>query len=216
MKLIVEEIEKVNIITEEKDGEKQLFIEGIFLQGDIQNKNGRIYPSPTLDKAVIRYINERVEQKRAYGELGHPNGPSINLDRVSHIITELKKDGSNYVGKAKITSTPMGNIVRGLISDGANLGVSSRGMGTLKNKNNIMEVQDDYFIATAADIVADPSAPNAFVNGIMEGVDFIWNNGALITKTAEETKKEIEESARANKLTEQKMLNIFEKFLSKI
>lgn len=216
MKLIVEEITEVKVITEGEGDDKQLFIEGIFLQGDIKNKNGRMYPMSTLDKAVGRYINERVKQNRAYGELGHPAGPSINLDRVSHMITELRKEGTNYVGKAKVTSTPMGGIVRGLLNDGANLGVSSRGMGSLKEKSGIMEVQDDYFIATAADIVSDPSAPNAFVNGIMEGVDWIYNNGKLIERTAEEIKQEIEEAARAKKLNESLMLEKFEKFLSKI
>jgi hypothetical protein len=177
MKLITEITEDVEYITEAKDnGKKTHFIKGIFVQGNIKNKNGRIYPTNVLDKEVSRYVKEMVENKRAYGELGHPANPQINLDRVSHIIVEMVKDGDNYIGKAKLTETPMGEIARGLISSGGKIGVSSRGMGSLKvNKTGIMEVQEDFRLATAADIVADPSAPNAFVEGIMEGVEWIYD-----------------------------------------
>lgn len=168
-------LEDVQCITEAKEnGEKEYFIEGIFLQANRKNRNGRIYPLHIMEAEVNRYMNEVVKNNRAYGELGHPQGPSINLDRVSHIITELKRDGDNFRGKAKITDTPMGNIARGLLKSGANLGVSSRGMGSLKpTKDGIMEVQNDFHLATAADIVADPSAPDAFVKGIMEGVEWV-------------------------------------------
>lgn len=218
MKLITEITEKVNVITEAReDGKKSLFIEGPFLQANIPNRNRRRYSAEILQREVDRYVNENVNKGRAYGELGHPDGPAINLDRVSHIITELRRDGDNFIGKAKISSTPMGNIAAGLIEDGAQLGVSSRGMGSLKQgKDGIMEVQDDFWLATAADIVADPSAPDAFVNGIMEGVEWVWNNGKPIAKTAEEIQNEIEKSARARKLNEQKKLQLFERFINEI
>jgi hypothetical protein len=218
MKLITELVEEVKIFTEAKDGgKKNLYIEGVFLQGNIKNKNGRLYNTEILDKEVKRYINEYVAKNRAFGELGHPSGPTINLDRVSHQITELRKDGDNFIGKARISSTPMGNIVRGLIEDGAQLGVSSRGMGSLKqNKEGVNEVQDDFFLATAADIVADPSAPDAFVNGIMEGVEWIWNNKTLVVTTAESIKQDIETSVRAMRLDEEKKLALFNRFLNAI
>ena len=185
MRLISEINESVQFITEGK--QKDLYIEGIFLQADIKNRNGRIYPDNVLSREVDRYIKTYVEKKRAFGELGHPEGPTINLDRVSHMITSLKKEGSNYIGKAKITDTPHGKIVKSLIKEGAQLGVSSRGMGTLKaNKEGVEEVQKDFMLATAADIVADPSAPDAFVNGIMEGKEWIWNNGVIVEKDLEE------------------------------
>jgi len=216
MKLITEITENVKVITEENEGKKNLFIEGIFLQGNVKNRNGRIYRTETLEREVNRYIKESVEKGRAYGELGHPNGPGINLDRVSHIITELKRVGDNFVGKAKISSTPMGNIVSGLLSDGAQLGVSSRGMGSLKERNGLMEVQDDFYLATAADIVADPSAPDAFVNGIMEGVEYYFDNGKVIEKRAEDLKKEIDEAVRNKKLNEQRKLQMFEQFINNL
>lgn len=177
MKLITELFENVEYLSEAKEnGEKEHYIHGIFLQANKQNRNGRYYPLHTMEKEVNRYMNETIKHNRAYGELGHPQGPSINLDRVSHIITELYRDGDNFIGKARLTDTPMGNIAKGLLKSGANLGVSSRGMGSLKPmKDGIMEVQGDFHLATAADIVADPSAPDAFVKGIMEGVEWIYD-----------------------------------------
>src|SRR6056300_899258 len=218
MKLITEITESIKVLTEETaDGKKSLFIEGIFLQGNIQNRNGRRYNADILEKEVGRYVNESVSKGRAYGELGHPDGPSINLDRVSHIITELRREGDNFIGRAKISSTPMGEIVKGLLSDGAQLGVSSRGMGSLKEgKDGVMEVQNDFRLATAADIVADPSAPDAFVNGIMEGVEWVWDNGKYIAMQVEEIEREIEKSARAKKLNEQRKLQLFQKFINEI
>ena len=219
MKLICEVLEEVKLITEEKeDGKKDFFIEGIFMQADLQNRNGRIYPMPVMEKEVNRYVKEYVDTKRAFGELGHPEGPQINLDRISHMITELKRDGSNIVGRAKILETPMGNIARNIIQGGGALGVSSRGMGSLKGKNGIMEVQDDFTLATAADIVADPSAPGAFVNGIMEGVEWVWDNGLLKAQQIEMYKKEIERAAaKPNKrVLEEAMLKTWSDFLSKL
>jgi len=215
MKLITETVENVKIITEEKDGgKKNMYIEGIFLQGNIENKNGRVYNTDVLAREVNRYINEKVNRNCAWGELGHPNGPSINLDRVSHRIVELKQDGNNFIGKALIGSSGMGPVVRGLIEDGGSLGVSSRGMGSLKeNKNGVMEVQSDFWLATAADIVADPSAPAAFVNGIMEGVEYIWAHGAWVQKTAEEIREEINKASRTRKLNEQKRVELFKRYL---
>lgn len=218
MKLITELNESIQVIEEaNEDGKKNVFIEGIFMQGNIPNRNGRRYSVETLEREVSRYIKESVNKGRAYGELGHPNGPSINLDRVSHIITELRREGDNFIGKAKISSTPMGEIVKGLLSDGAQLGVSSRGMGSLKKgRDGIMEVQDDFRLATAADIVADPSAPDAFVNGIMEGVEWVWDNGKYIALQIEEIEREIERSARAKKLNEERKLQLFQKFINEI
>lgn len=214
MKLICETIEDVEFITEEDEsGKKNTFIQGIFMQGNIKNRNGRLYPTEILQREVERYINENVNQGRAYGELGHPEGPAINLERVSHIIVELKQDGNNFIGKAKITDTPMGNIVKNLIGEGANLGVSSRGMGTLKSKRGIMEVQGDFRLATAADIVAEPSAPDAFVKGIMEGVDWMFDiaSGSWV---ASNVMDEIEDTVRhTNNLSEEHKFFLFEKFV---
>ena len=215
MKLITEITENIRVIEEAKeDGQKSLYIEGVFLQGNQPNRNNRIYKTEVLEREVNRYIKENVNKNRAYGELGHPNGPSINLDRVSHIITELKRDGDNFIGRAKITSTPMGDVARGLLSDGAQLGVSSRGMGSMKEgKNGLMEVQDDFYLATAADIVADPSAPDAFVNGVMEGVEWVWDHGKMVAMRVEEIEKEIEKAARSKKLNERRKIELFEKFI---
>lgn len=212
MKLITEEINSVRYVTEAKEnGKKNLYIEGIFLQSAIPNRNGRVYPEHLLEREVNRYTEQFVSKGRAFGELGHPDGPQINLDRVSHLIESLRKDGTNWIGRAKITDTPMGNIARGLIESGAQLGVSTRGMGSLKaNRQGINEVQDDFFLATAADIVADPSAPEAFVNGIMEGVEWIWENNMLV---AQKAKMQVEAAVRSRELDEKKF-QIFEKFIS--
>ena len=179
MKLITESINDVQVITEEKNGVKSLFISGPFLVAEMKNKNGRMYKTDTLKKEVDRYNEEYVTKNRAFGELGHPDSPTINLDRVSHLITSLKQEGNQWVGKAKILETPMGKIARSLMEGGAQLGVSSRGMGSLKEVNGVNVVQDDYYLATAADIVADPSAPGAFVQGIMEGKEWVWDNGVV-------------------------------------
>ena len=214
MKLITEEINSVRYVTEAKEnGKKNLYIEGIFLQSAIPNRNGRVYPEHLLEREVNRYTEQFVSKGRAFGELGHPDGPQINLDRVSHLIESLRKDGTNWIGRAKITDTPMGNIARGLIESGAQLGVSTRGMGSLKaNRQGINEVQDDFFLATAADIVADPSAPEAFVNGIMEGVEWIWENNMLV---AQKAKMQVEAAVRSRELDEKKF-QIFEKFISSL
>jgi hypothetical protein len=214
MKLITELTEDVTVVTEAReDGKKNMFIEGIFLQGGIKNRNGRMYPVETLAKEVERYNESYVKSGRALGELGHPDGPQINLDRVSHVITSLRQEGLNWIGKARLTDTPMGNTARGLIESGVKLGVSSRGMGSLRlNKEGINEVQDDFHLATAADIVADPSAPDAFVNGIMEGVEWIWENSMLV---AHKSKMQVESAVRSRELEERK-LQIFENFLNEI
>lgn len=214
MKLITELTEDVTVVTEAReDGKKNMYIEGIFLQGGIKNRNGRMYPVETLAKEVERYNESYVKSGRALGELGHPDGPQINLDRVSHVITSLRQEGLNWIGKAKLTDTPMGNTAKGLIESGVRLGVSSRGMGSLRlNKEGINEVQDDFHLATAADIVADPSAPDAFVNGIMEGVEWIWENSMLV---AHKSKMQIESAVRSRDLQERK-LQIFENFLNEI
>lgn len=216
MKLISELVEQVNILVEEKEsGKKDFYIEGVFLQGDLKNRNGRVYPVEVLDKEVKRYNDEYIEKNRAYGELGHPQGPTINLERVSHMIKELKRDGSNYVGRAKIMDTPYGNIVKNLMQEGAQLGVSSRGMGSLKDTGKgVMEVQDDFYLATAADIVADPSAPDAFVKGIMEGVEWVWDNGVLKAQKLEEMKKQIQKASKRS-LPETK-LRVFENFFKEL
>lgn len=220
MKLILEDIEDVKYITEKReDGKKNLYIEGIFMQGGIKNRNGRIYPVDVLVNEATRYTKSLVEAKRAYGELGHPNGPSINLDRVSHRIVELKHipDSGNIYGKAQILDTPMGNIARGIIESGGSLGVSSRGMGTIKENNGIKEVQSDFYLATAADIVADPSAPDAFVQGIMEGVEWVWDNGILkAQQVAAQAKFEINEASASRSLTGDRKLEIFEAFLNRL
>ena len=220
MKLITEVFEDLQTITEAReDGKKNVFIEGVFLQGGIKNRNGRMYPVETLAKEVERYNESYVKSGRALGELGHPEGPQINLDRVSHLITNLRQEGNNFIGKAKLMDTPFGSIAKGLVSEGVKLGVSSRGMGSLKlNKEGINEVQDDFYLATAADIVADPSAPDAFVNGIMEGVEWIWENELLIarkTQVVEQTVQTIEKAVSSREL-EAKKFKIFENFLNEI
>lgn len=213
MKLISEIVEQVHIITEEKS--KDLYIEGVFLQSELANRNNRIYPKAVMEKEVARYMKEYVDSKRAFGELGHPEGPTINLDRVSHIITSLKEDGNNYIGRAKILNTPMGNIVRGLVEGGAQLGVSSRGMGTLKERDGgINEVQNDFYLATAADIVADPSAPDAFVQGIMENKEWMFVNGSWTYQNIDETKKLIEQTKK--KQLEDVKFRVFENFLNSL
>jgi hypothetical protein len=216
MKLIREEVQDVRFIVEEKVGKKKdYFIEGIFLQADLKNKNGRMYPSEVMDKEVARYMEETVKNNRAFGELGHPDGPGINLHLVSHMITELRKEGSNYYGRAKILETPNGMIARGLLDGGANLGVSSRAVGTLKeNKDGVQIVQDDFTLSTAADIVADPSAPDAFVRGIMEGKEWVFVNGKFVEKHIDEVKRVIRKTSSKN-LTEAKV-RAFQNFLSKI
>jgi hypothetical protein len=216
MKLIKEIFDTQNVIVESKeDGKKEYFIEGIFLQSELKNRNGRMYPEATMDKEVGRYIKEYVEKNRAYGELGHPDTPSINLDRVSHMITSLKKEGTNWIGRAKILDTPMGQIAKGLLDGGANLGVSSRALGSLQTNNEgVSVVQDDFMLSTAADIVADPSAPDAYVTGIMEGKEWTFVDGKFVEKDIEEAQKRIR-SASVRQLEEAKM-RAFQDFLSKI
>ena len=212
MKLICEVNEELEVITEAaEDGGKNYFIEGVFMQGGVKNKNGRIYPVDVLKNEVNRYNKQYVKENRAYGELGHPTGPTINLDRVSHVIKELHQDGNNFVGKAKVMDTPSGNIVKNLMKEGCRLGVSSRGMGTLHKKGDAMEVGKDFYLATAGDIVADPSAPNAFVQGVMEGVEWIWDNGIIKESEIAEYKGSMENAAKA-KQTEAEMLNIWKRF----
>ena len=201
MKLIREEIETVEVLCEEKNGRKSFYIQGPFLQGDIKNRNGRIYESRILAKEVNRYNEEYVSKNRAMGELGHPDGPTVNLDRVSHKITSLKQEGSNFVGRAKILETPMGRIAGALLNDGVTLGVSSRGMGSLTQRNGVNYVGEDFMLATAADIVADPSAPDAFVQGIMEGKEWIWDNGLLKEKDVDRVRRQIM-NAPVNRLDE--------------
>ena len=218
MKLICEVNENLQIITEANEaGEKQYFLEGILMQGNIGNKNGRVYPTETLANEVARYNREFVEQNRAYGELGHPQGPTINLERVSHMIKNLRQEGDNFIGKVKIMDTPYGNIVKNLMKEGAKLGFSSRGMGSLtKRRDGLMEVQKDFYLATAADIVADPSAPHALANGIMEGKEWVWDNGILIEKEVAQIKSDINEGYRTNQNREAVLLNAFNKFLKNI
>ena len=217
MKLICELAETVEYDLVEAEGgkPKQYFIEGIFMQSEKKNKNGRIYPLPVLEKEVDRYVKEYVTPKRAFGELGHPDGPTVNLDRASHMITSLKREGKNFVGRAKILSTPNGQIVKSLIDEGAQLGVSSRGMGTLKpDSKNTQVVQSDFYLASAADIVADPSAPNAFVEGIMEGKEWIWDNGFLQEKDIERAKRNILNAS--SRVLEEVKLDEFKNLLSKL
>ena len=216
MKLIKEQVEDISYLVEEsKDGKKSHFITGIFMQAEKQNRNGRIYPLNVLSKEVDRYNREYVNRNRAYGELGHPDTPSINLDRVSHMITSLHPDGTNFIGKAKIVDTPMGNIVKGLLGSGANLGVSTRGVGSLRPQNGYQLVQDDFKLATAADVVADPSAPDAFVRGIMEGVNWFYDNGHWkMAEAAEDTRKHIKTLSRRE--IEDTALQLFENFIRKI
>ena len=212
LKLISEEIQDVEYITEQKDnGKKNYKIKGIFMQADIKNRNGRVYPMEVLQKEVRRYNKEQIKENRAFGELGHPEGPTINLERASHMITALYPDGKNFIGEAKILSTPMGKIVENLMEDGAKLGVSSRGMGSLNQKNGANYVRNDFYLATAADIVADPSAPNAFVEGIMEGKEWVWNNGTLVEAELVRMKSRIERRTRSRHAKEDALE--FAKFL---
>ena len=204
MKLICEINEDIEVLTEDKNGQKSYFIEGTFLQGDIKNRNGRVYEFKMLKDKVEQYRKEFVEQKRAFGELGHPEGPTINLERVSHMITDLKPDGKNFYGKAKVMDTPYGKIVKNLMDEGAKLGVSSRGVGSIEEKNGANYVKDDFRLSTAADIVADPSAPEAFVRGVMEGREWVYENGLLKAKEIEEIKESIRRASSRN-LEEQKM-----------
>ena len=214
MKLITETIENIEVLTEERNGKKDYKIKGIFMQADIKNRNGRIYPVGTLAKEVKRYNEQFINKKRAFGELGHPDGPTVNLERVSHMITSLKPEGKNFIGEAKIMDTPYGKIVKNLIDEGAQLGVSSRGMGSLQSGTQGNVVGKDFYLATAADIVADPSAPDAFVEGIMEGKEWVWDNGVLKSMEVEKYKEEIEKTRRAE-LAEKKA-SIFKDFLKKI
>ena len=203
MKLISAQIEGIEYITEEKDnGEKSYKIKGVFMQSEVKNRNGRVYPFEVLNKEVKRYNKEYIEEKRAFGELGHPDGPTVNLERASHMITALYPKGKNFIGEAKILKTPMGEIVKNLMDEGAKLGVSSRGMGSLEQKNGANYVKNDFYLATAADIVADPSAPNAFVEGIMEGKEWVWNNGALVEEELVRMKKRINEKVRKKYATQ--------------
>ena len=216
MKLIREEIETVDFIVEERNGKKSMFIEGIFLQGDLKNRNGRMYPMETLRREVQRYTENHIQSGRALGELGHPDGPTVNLDRVSHKIVSLKENGSNFIGKAKILSTPMGKIAESLINEGVKLGVSSRGIGSLKQtREGVNIVGDDFMLSTAADIVSDPSAPDAFVEGIMEGKDWVWDGGILREKFAEKTYKQINTFVDQKQLDEKK-LDLFNDFLNNL
>ena len=216
MKLITEEIASVKFITEGKGAKKKMYIEGVFLQGDIKNRNGRMYPVQTLAKEVGRYNESFVKKGRALGELGHPEGPTVNLDRVSHKIVSLTQEGNNFKGKAQLLDTPMGKIAKSLIGEGVTLGVSSRGVGSLKeNSNGCKVVGEDFMLATAADIVADPSAPDAFVSGIMEGKEWIWEGGILREQLASQTKKHINTLVDQKRLEEHK-LNLFNEFLSNL
>ena len=216
MKLITETTENIEVLTEarENGSGKDYKIRGIFLQGDIKNRNGRVYPVDVLSKEVGRYNKEFVEKKRAFGELGHPDGPTVNLERVSHMITSLKPEGRNFIGEAKVMDTPYGKIVKNLIDEGAQLGVSSRGMGSMKQVNGKNVINNDFYLATAADIVADPSAPDAFVEGIMEGKEWLWDNGVLKSMEIEKYKQVIENTQR-RELAEVKA-RVFKDFLSKI
>ena len=216
MKLIREEIESVEFIVEERNGKKSLYIEGVFLQGDIKNRNGRMYPMETLRREVARYNENHVMAGRALGELGHPDGPTVNLDRVSHKITSLRESGSNFIGKAKILNTPMGKIAESLISEGVKLGVSSRGVGSLRvSREGINVVGEDFMLATAADIVADPSAPDAFVSGIMEGKEWVWDGGILREQLASKTQRRINTLVDQKRLDEHKV-ELFQDFLANL
>ena len=214
MKLISEEIQNAEMLVEETNGKKNYKIKGVFLQSDIKNRNGRIYENDILTKEVKRYNQEFINKKRAFGELGHPDGPTVNLERVSHMITKLSPEGKNFIGEAKIMDTPYGKIVKGLIDEGAQLGVSSRGMGSLVQKNGANYVGKDFYLATAADIVADPSAPDAFVEGIMENKEWVWDNGVIKAQDIEEYKEHIQEAKRL-KLAEAKV-KVFKNFIEKL
>ncbi|SVA81236.1 uncharacterized protein METZ01_LOCUS134090 [marine metagenome] len=216
MKLISETVEDVNYLIEDDDtGKKNYRIRGPFLQAEIKNRNGRIYPMNILEKEVHRYNKEYIQKNRAFGELGHPDGPTVNLERVSHMITALTPDGTNFIGEAKVMDTPYGKIVKNLIDEGAKLGVSSRGMGSLVPSRGAQVVKDDFYLATAADIVADPSAPNAFVEGIMEGKEWVWDNGAVKEMDIENYKKELNKKYQRAQAREEKAIEIFENFMSR-
>jgi len=212
MKLITETIENVEVITEGKGADKKLYIEGVFLQSEIKNRNGRMYPFQVLEKEVGRYNEEYVKTKRALGELGHPDGPTVNLDRVSHRITSLSAEGTNFIGRAQILDTPMGQIAKALLEDGVQLGVSSRGMGSIDRREDMGVVMDDFMLATAADIVADPSAPDAFVNGIMEGKEWAWDNGILKETKVAKYQRYMDNATRNN--LEERTLQVFNDFLT--
>lgn len=214
MKLIAEELTDIQFITEEAEGKKSHFIEGIFLQGEIKNRNGRMYPVSVLEREVNRYNENFVEKGRALGELGHPEGPTLNLDRVSHKILSLTKEGNNFIGRAKLLETPMGKIAKSLLDEGVKLGVSSRGMGSLIKKEGYQVVADDYMLATAADIVADPSAPDAFVDGIMEGKEWVWENGILRESQVARIKRELDEATMMN--LQERKLSAFKSFLQSL
>jgi len=214
MKLISEEVASAEYLVEEKNGKKEYKIKGVFLQSNIKNRNGRVYPREILVREVNRYTKEFINKNRAFGELGHPDGPTVNLERVCHMVKSLKPDGDNFIGEAKIMDTPYGKIVKGLIDEGAQLGVSSRGMGSIMSRNGINFVKDDFYLATAADIVADPSAPDAFVEGIMESREWVWDNGVLKQVDIESWKKQIQEAKRT--VLEEKKLNVFKSFLTKL
>ena len=212
MKLITEQVEDVQVITEGTGADKKLYIEGVFLQSELKNRNGRVYPFQVLEREVGRYNEEYVKTKRALGELGHPDGPTVNLDRVSHRITELRAEGNNFMGKAQILDTPMGKIAKSLLGEGVQLGVSSRGMGSIDKREDTSYVMDDFMLATAADIVADPSAPDAFVNGIMEGKEWVWDNGILKESQVAKYQRYMSESTRQN--LEERTLEVFKNFLA--
>ena len=214
MRLIAEEITNVDFLCEEKEGKKNYFIEGIFLQAELKNRNGRMYPMKTLAREVAKYDENYIQKGRALGELGHPDGPSINLDRVSHKITSLSENGTNFVGRAKLLDTPMGKIAKNLLDEGVKLGVSSRGMGSIIKKENCNMVADDFMLATAADIVADPSAPDAFVDGIMEGKEWVWDNGILKEAAVAQIKTEIDEATLIN--LQERKVSAFAKFLQSL
>jgi hypothetical protein len=214
MRLIAEEITNIDFLCEEKDGKKNYFIEGIFLQAELRNRNGRMYPMKTLAREVAKYDENYIRKGRALGELGHPDGPSINLDRVSHKITSLSEDGTNFVGRAKLLDTPMGKIAKNLLDEGVKLGVSSRGMGSIIKKENCNMVADDFMLATAADIVADPSAPDAFVDGIMEGKEWVWDNGILKESAIAQIKQEIDEATLIN--LQERKISAFAAFLKSL
>ena len=214
MRLIAEEITDVKFLSEEKDGKRSHFIEGIFLQAEIENRNGRRYPFRTLQREVAKYDENHIQKGRALGELGHPDGPNINLDKVSHKIESLKENGNNFIGRAKILDTPNGRIAKSLLDEGVKLGVSSRGMGSLRKESNCNIVQDDFMLATAADIVADPSAPDAFVDGIMEGKEWVWDNGILKESAVAQIKQEIDTATLIN--IQERKVSAFEKFLQSI
>ena len=217
MRLISEQIEEVEFITEELNedtGKKSYKIKGVFMQSDVKNRNGRIYPQQILAKEVAKYNKNFIKEKRAFGELGHPDGPTVNLERVSHMITDLYPDGKNFIGEAKIMSTPMGEIVKNLMDEGAKLGVSSRGMGSLESRGGTNYVKDDFYLATAADIVADPSAPNAFVEGIMEGKEGVWNNGALVESELVQMQKDFD--VKQVRMDEKRKALAFAKFLKRL